>query len=284
MSFTRRVGFVLSGAVLPLLAALFTVVLPASPASAGDAVKIRLYRAVKQLPLVHETRIGYDRDKFRHWIDADGDCRDTRDEVLAQESRVPVSGCDIGTGRWRSAYDGKTVRDAGDLDIDHMVPLAEAWDSGAKRWNASTRKRFANDLHDRRSLVAVTASSNRSKSDRDPAEWMPDRGRCTYVRHWVAVKIRWSLTVDRAEKRALSRQAHRCGNRVIKVREARVRTGHKAGKGGGGTGGGTTAGTDPRFDTCGDAIDHGYGPYVRNVDAEYDWYIDGDSDGVVCES
>ena len=101
---------------------------------------------------------GYDRDKFRHWTDADGDCQDTRDEVLRAESLIATSGCDITEGEWRSYYDGVTTEDPSDLDIDHMVPLAEAWDSGAKQWTKKTRERFANDLGDRRSLVAVTAA------------------------------------------------------------------------------------------------------------------------------
>jgi len=169
--------------------------------------RVRLREAVRSLPVAREIRRGYDRDKFEHWVDADDDCRDTRDEVLGQESRVAVTGCDVIRGEWFSYYDGEVVRRSSELDIDHVVALAEAWDSGARRWTAGTRERFANDLGDRRSLVAVTASTNRSKSDRDPAEWMPARARCRYVREWTAVKLRWSLTVDRAEKRALVRRA-----------------------------------------------------------------------------
>ena len=253
----------------------------APAAAAGDVVKVRLHRAIKQLDVAGETRRGYDRDKFRHWVDADGDCRDTRDEVLAQESKVGVRGCDVQVGRWRSSYDRVTVRHSTNLDIDHLVALAEAWDSGAKRWNAGTRERFANDLGDRRSLVAVTASSNRSKSDRDPAEWMPRFGKCGYVRQWVAVKIRWQLTVDRREKRVLTRRASDCRNAVLRVRTAPVRT-RKTGGGGGGGGTGS-GGTDPRFEYCTDAIAHGFGPYVKGSDEEYWWYTDGDSDGTVCE-
>jgi uncharacterized protein DUF1524 len=132
----------------------------------------------------------------RLWVDADRDCRDTRDEVLAAESLVRVRGCDIRAGRWRSYYDGVITRDASGFDIDHLVPLAEAWDSGARRWTAATRQRYANDLGDPRTLVAVTASVNRSKSDQDPAKWLPQLGRCRYVRQWVAVKTRWGLSVD----------------------------------------------------------------------------------------
>jgi hypothetical protein len=185
-------------------------------------VSMRLRRAVDSLPTAVETRRGYDRDTFRHWLDANGDCQDTRDEVLAAESLVSVSGCDLTTGRWRSYYDGVVTRSSTEFDVDHLVALAEAWDSGARRWTALTRERFANDLGDSRSLVAVTASSNRSKSDRDPAEWMPALGRCKYVRQWVAVKIRWRLTVDATEKRALRSHVAGCDNVRITVTRAAV--------------------------------------------------------------
>ncbi|MFC5178818.1 HNH endonuclease family protein [Nocardioides taihuensis] len=213
---------VLLGAVL---AAALTVTgalaLPA-PADAGTSYHHLLRWAVRHLPVADETRAGYDRDKFVHWIDADGDCQDTRDEVLDAESLEAVSGCDIQRGRWFSTYDRVTVRRSTNLDIDHMVALAEAWDSGAKQWKPRTRKRFANDLGDRRSLAAVTASSNRSKGDSDPAEWLPEFGTCAYVRHWVAVKVRWQLTVDDTERTTLRRLARGCDNDVIRVE--RVRT------------------------------------------------------------
>ena len=193
----------------------------ATPASAA-VVQVRLVRAVEALPVAAETRAGYDRDKFRLWVDADGDCQDTRDEVLAAESLVKVGGCDIQAGRWRSYYDGVVTRRSSGFDIDHLVPLAEAWDSGARRWDADTRQRYANDLRDSRTLVAVTASSNRSKSDRDPAEWLPRLDKCRYVRQWVAVKIRWSLKVNAAEKRTLLSRASHCADVVLTVRRASI--------------------------------------------------------------
>ncbi|MFP5253074.1 MAG: excalibur calcium-binding domain-containing protein [Actinomycetes bacterium] len=253
----------------------------ANAAAVTADVSKRLYYAIEQLPLAQEARVGYARAKFRHWVDADGDCRDTRDEVLAAESKVPVRGCDVQRGLWVSYYDRATTRDSGSFDVDHLVPLAEAWDSGARRWNAATRQRFANDLRDPRSLVAVTASSNRSKSDRDPAEWMPATGRCKYVRQWVAVKVRWQLKVDRAEKRALRHHASGCKDSTIRVQRAAIRTGGTSGGGGASTPAG--GGLDPRFSTCTEARSRGYGPYYQGRDTEYGWYIDADSDGVVCE-
>ena len=197
----------------------------AAPAAEAAVVKMRLVKMTRSLRVAREVRRGYDRDKFPHWSYR-GDGCDTRDRVLIQEARVKpvVTGdCALQRGRWFSYYDGRRTADPSTFDVDHMVPLAEAWDSGARRWNAGTRKRFANDLVDRRSLVAVTASSNRTKSDSDPADWLPRRAaRCRYVREYVAVKKRWRLTVDRPEKRTLLRTARGCRNVVVRVRAAKV--------------------------------------------------------------
>ena len=255
--------------------------LTVSSASATQTAKVvvqRLHRAIDRLPVATETRKGYDRSRFEHWVDGDGDCQDTRDEVLAAESLVAVSGCDIQRGKWLSYYDGVTTALSTGFDVDHLVPLAEAWDSGAKRWNDATRRRYANDLRDARTLVAVTASANRSKSDRDPAEWMPSLDACKYVRQWVAVKTRWRLTVDRAEKHALQDWGADCKNSTITVRRAVVRTASE-----GAMSSGSGGDLDPRFDYCYQANGAGYGPYHEGTDPEYDWYTDGDADGIACE-
>lgn len=228
-----------------------------------------------------EQRAGYERGLFAHWSDADRDGCDTREEVLIRQSTVPVTlgpGCRVLAGQWASAYDGVVMQEASGLDIDHFVPLAEAWDSGARRWNAATREAFANDLTFGRSLIAVTAGSNRSKSDQDPATWLPTNQsyRCTYLTSWIAVKYRWSLTIDLAERGALSRLVRACGNPRLTLPPKATISGDGGGSGGSG-------GPDPRFGTCAAAKAAGFGPYVRGVDREYSWYRDGDRDGVVCE-
>jgi hypothetical protein len=93
-----------------------------------------------------------------------------------------------------------------------MVPLAEAGDSGASAWTAARRQAYANDLDVPRGLVAVTAKSNRSKSDQDPAEWMPPApdAECQYLSDWVSTKLRWGLAADTAEVAALFRDAEDC--------------------------------------------------------------------------
>jgi hypothetical protein len=151
---------------------------------------------------------------FPTWIDADHNGCDTRQEVLIAESIVtPTIGASCAvSGEWRSAYDGVDTVDASKFDIDHMVPLAEAWASGAWSWTAAQRSAYANDLDQPYFLVAVSAASNRSKGDRDPAEWLPPSAsfRCTYVLDWVAVKRAWSLTVDPAEAAAIQGLLNGC--------------------------------------------------------------------------
>jgi hypothetical protein len=181
-----------------------------------------LRTALDSLPEESEVREGYDRELFPHWIDGDDDGCDTRDEVLIAESVATPSvteSCELSGARWRSYYDDATWTASSDVDIDHVVALAEAWDSGARTWTASRRERYANDLGDDRALVAVTNNVNRSKGDKDPAEWMPpdNSAHCRYIGEWVVVKIRWQLTVDTTERRALTTAAASCPNDTVTV-------------------------------------------------------------------
>ena len=164
---------------------------------------------------------GYSRNLFKHWIDTDKDGCNTRYEVLIAEAIVKPkvgAGCYLTGGKWRSPYDGKVFTNPTGLDIDHMVPLAEAWRSGAWAWNAAQRMDFANDLEDSRSLLAVTASLNRSKGDRDVATWLPLKAQCNYISNWIAVKWRFDLTVDPVEGEFLQNKITTCKitNVVIK--------------------------------------------------------------------
>ncbi len=189
----------------------------------AESYSAPLQTAIGDLPVAVEVRTGYSRDLFKHWIDADGDGCSTRNEVLISEADDPVTvgaGCSLSGGRWYSYYDAVSQYSASALDIDHMVPLAEAWDSGARTWSAATREAFANDLGDTRSLVAVTASQNRSKGDRDIADWLPPKAQCRYLREWVAVKLRWRLSIDSTEKSAMSSLASGCTNSTITVTRA----------------------------------------------------------------
>ena len=183
-----------------------------SPTSAAE--KITLVITADQIG-------GYSRNLFKHWIDTDKDGCNTRYEVLIAEAIVKPkvgAGCYLTGGKWRSPYDGKVFTNPTGLDIDHMVPLAEAWRSGAWAWNAAQRMDFANDLEDSRSLLAVTASLNRSKSDRDVAAWLPLKAQCNYISNWIAVKWRFDLTVDPVEGEFLQNKITTCKitNVVIK--------------------------------------------------------------------
>jgi len=162
---------------------------PSPPMSPAPG-EVTLAQLLSMLTTQPENRIGYDRALFAHWIDADGDGCDTRKEVLIGESRIAVTvgpNCSLSGGSWLSSYDDVPFTDPSGLDIDHMVPLAEAWDSGAWSWSAATRQAFANDIGVGWSLIAVSASSNRAKSDQDPADWLPPEADawCGYLGDWL---------------------------------------------------------------------------------------------------
>jgi Protein of unknown function (DUF1524) len=154
----------------------------------------------------------YNRSLFPHWITISGACN-TRETVLKRDgvNVVTDSGCAAISGSWYSPYDGATWYAASDIDIDHMVPLAEAWSSGAHAWTTAQRQSYANDLGGPE-LWAVTDNVNQSKSDKDPAEWQPPLAsfRCTYARAWIQVKWYWNLSVDSAEKNALTSMLNTC--------------------------------------------------------------------------
>ncbi|MGW5577210.1 HNH endonuclease family protein [Micromonospora chokoriensis] len=157
---------------------------------------------------------GYSRDLFPHWITVSGSCN-TREQVLKRDgtSVVVDSSCAATSGRWYSPYDGVTWTAASDVDIDHVVPLAEAWRSGASSWTTSRRQSFANDLS-RPQLIAVTDNVNQSKGDQDPSTWQPPLSsyRCTYSKMWITVKYSWGLTLQSSEKSALQSMLNTCSS------------------------------------------------------------------------
>ncbi len=175
-----------------------------SPAQAGDGV---LFIAVDHTE-------GYDRALFKLWVDADNNGCDTRAEVLIKEAVVkPKKGanCKLTGGKWISSYDGVTYTNSSKLDIDHLVPLAEAWRSGAWAWTDKEREIFANFLENDMALNAVTASVNRSKSDKDIANWLPKKNICQYLAGWATVKSQFNLTVDVSEAKIINKYYTTCG-------------------------------------------------------------------------
>lgn len=160
------------------------------------------------------------RDDYGVWADADGNCRDTRAEVLIRESRVTASlsadGCRVVAGEWQDPYTGEIFTDPGLVDVDHAVPLAEAHRSGAASWPADRKARYANDLSDPDTLIAVSRTANRAKGDRDPGRWLPPNvgHRCAYARLWRRVKAKWALSLDPLETWTLFWIDWGCGQRA----------------------------------------------------------------------
>ena len=170
--------------------------------------------AAEDIEVAEDKVSGYNRSAFKHWIDADRNGCNARAEVLIEEAVVkPKIGakCKLTGGKWFSAYDGKTITNASLLDVDHMVPLAEAWRSGAWKWTAAQRQAYANDLDNSEALIAVTLSTNRSKGDKDPSLWMPSIDQCTYIQNWISIKSKYSLTADRKESEKLITTFATCG-------------------------------------------------------------------------
>jgi hypothetical protein len=161
---------------------------------------------------------GYDRDLFgSSWIDADHDCQDTRAEALIAESQVPVtltsaSGCTVATGQWVDPWSGSVNTSARALDVDHTVPLANAWRSGAWAWEPTQRLAYANDLTEGDHLIGIPLGENRLKADDGPEAWRPPASSawCLYARVWTAIKARWNLTASPAEWSAILEMASTC--------------------------------------------------------------------------
>ena len=167
----------------------------------------------------------YDRDAFgTAWSDTDDNGCNQRDDVLLRDAvpgsttTAPQGRCDhdVLAGTWVDPYAGGTLvlddlkdpRQAQAVQIDHVVPLAEAWSSGAHAWSPERRRRYANDLG---VLLAVDGPTNAAKGSDDPAAWRPRKAyQCTYALRWVEVKHRWRLAADAAEVRALHEMLAYC--------------------------------------------------------------------------
>lgn len=153
----------------------------------------------------------YNRDSWGRWIDEDGDCQDTRQEVLIEESETEVQlsndGCRVVQGTWTDPFTGEKFQDPSKLDIDHMVPLKAAYDAGASFWEEPRKVMYFNDLTHPGHLRAVSASANRSKGARPPQEWMPpnQKHHCQYLTDWLVIKDRWDLEIDKEEALFLAR-------------------------------------------------------------------------------
>lgn len=171
----------------------------------------------------------YDRSEWKHWIDEDGDCQNTRHEVLIEESSIPVEfktskECQVAKGEWWGAFTNTVVSSASKLDIDHLIPLKNAHVSGGWKWDRVKKAMFANSMSNAAHLIAVTASANRSKGAKSPDQWKPpNKGYwCRYATDWIKIKHDWSLNVTEAELQSLKLMLEMCQKPLITTESADV--------------------------------------------------------------
>ena len=146
----------------------------------------------------------YNRKDWRHWIDEDGDCQNTRAEVLISQSQVSVEfatsrDCRVIKGSWIGHLTGVLLSDASDVDIDHVIPLSYAHRHGGFSWSPSKKKQFANDPLN---LLPTYDIENRRKSDKGPSEYLPsDKDlACAYIKRWQAIRIKYGLNIAPNDK------------------------------------------------------------------------------------
>ena len=244
-------------------------IVPASAAAAEPTAESAI-AVLDSLVVAAPQSAGYERSYFyTSWGDPLGDGCNTRADVLKAQSSTPVttnSDCTVQTGTWLSWYDDASWTQASDLQIDHLVPLGEAWASGAYAWTAQQRNTYANDISTGYSLQAVTSSVNESKGDEDPASWMPPApdAACRYDQDWVLVKYKWNLTIDAAEKSAIASRfaMDGCGAQVLSLPEKAGTAARSAAN--------VTAGTqriagDDRYGTAVQISEQNFGPGVPVV-------------------
>ena len=162
---------------------------------------------------------GYSREEFPHWAadgtmfgwkEPDGSC-DVRDDALIRDGQsIEIDeDCTFTAGQWLDPYTSATLKDSEDVDIDHIVPLANAWRSGADDWDEAKRESYANDPG---VLLSVDDGANQAKGDKGPEAWLPPNTdyRCEYARRWISVKHEWDLTVNTDEKATLENLLKGC--------------------------------------------------------------------------
>ena len=263
-----------------------------TPVSNGTALA-----ALEALPVKGAApKTGYSRDQFgKAWTDVDGNGCDTRNDILARDMTniIKEGKCKVKSGTLADAYTGKTIEfkvGPGNLvDIDHMVALSDSWITGSQNIPAEKRLALANDPLN---LMSADAAANRQKGDKNAASWLPSNKafRCTYVARQVAVKKKYELWVQPAEKDAIARILSTCPSEPLPVdgtvlKNTPITDPTPASEPVPSEAAPPIAGTngqDPRFSSCKQAKASGYGPYKKGQ-PEYEWYRDGDGDGITCE-
>ncbi|MDR0944647.1 MAG: excalibur calcium-binding domain-containing protein [Bifidobacteriaceae bacterium] len=261
---------------------------------------------LKALKVRHSNPGGYKRSYFKTWEEADEwgwsrvtdpDCNVREATLMRDGTKVKVNtSCKVLSGHWFDPYSGATFQKASRLDIDHMVPLADAWRSGANKWSAAKREKYANNPE---VVVVSSASQNRSKGDDSPASWKPadHASWCGYAVRWIAVKHTWRLSVTSAEKKALasmldtcpaggkvaSRTGHIASVTVVKGAGSASATSGESSKssGSGGSAPDANSGTT-YYKNCAAVRAAGKAPLLRGQPG-YAAKLDRDGDGIACE-
>lgn len=179
---------------------------------ARDAAVSLLKWALHQKPVPPPTE-RYDRIlHFGRWINDPNDqtCYNTRSRVLIRDSSGPVSfrqqnHCVVERGNWDEPYRGQQVKDSSEIQIDHMVPLKNAYLSGAWQWNFQTRCMYANYMGNNFHLISANGIENMRKGDRGPDKYIPPSNtyRCQYLENWLKIKLIWRLRMTQEEVAAI---------------------------------------------------------------------------------
>lgn len=161
---------------------------------------------------------GYSREKFPHWSKASefgwdppqSSC-DAREAALIRDGENVEVGreCKVESGTWPDPYTARTFTRPSDIDTDHVVPLANAWRSGASSWDDEERERYANDPE---VLLSVEDNANQSKGDKGPEAWKPPNQAewCDYAIRWIGIKAKYDLSINEQEKGALVEMLDTC--------------------------------------------------------------------------
>ena len=182
---------------------------------------------LNSLTVTEASGVSYDRGEWHHWADITP-CWSVREQVLADEAVQDGSltlldkykvrttdlskACYVAGGTWVDPYTGETFTNPSDLDIDHMIPLNYAAQHGGQVWDSGKKESYANNRDYAGHLKAVSASANRSKSDKGPSQWKPSNQAnwCEYATDWVNISSTWNLTVTGADKNALADMLSTC--------------------------------------------------------------------------
>lgn len=180
-------------------------------------IKLLIFTIINSFSLVSQTLPDYDRKDWKHWVDLDRDCQNTRDEILVRDGKrikfkkttTRKTKCKVKKGTWVDPYTTVKFDSPRKIDIDHIVPLGHAHIAGGFRWNEEEKKQFANDVEN---LIAVSSSANRSKGAKAPDKWVPENDEflCEYAQQWMYIKDKYNLRIFKKEQKTLDELLELC--------------------------------------------------------------------------